>query len=138
MTQNAEKEDCNTECMKKINIETNHNIIRKIQQHIFVRKACMGESKISKQSWAEEAIKEKLENERDIHSCLLKNKSFTFLLSNDLEKEIEERIKIIKKFSRSSSRKKWLLDAFLQKIENERDEIKKHLDSSIEIAKKNN
>lgn len=98
----------------------------------------MGESKISKQSWAEEAIKEKLENERDIHSCLLKNKSFTFLLSNDLEKEIEERIKIIKKFSRSSSRKKWLLDAFLQKIENERDEIKKHLDSSIELAKKNN
>lgn len=120
-----------TESKKIVNVDTSEHLINKIKEHILIRKVFLGEKHISNHSWAEEAIREKIESEKSLQT-LLKTKVFTFLLDTELEKIMNDRIEISKQFTRSCSRKKWVLDAFLQKIENERDEIRKYLDKPID------
>lgn len=121
--ENMEKET-NAAELKICQIAANENIVKTIEQHIFIRKKCMGESEISKHGWANEAILTKLEKEKDLQSCILKSKSFSFLIARDLERKIDSRVELIKQLSGSCSRTKWILDAFLEKIEEERDTIR--------------
>lgn len=120
---------------RTISLSISKQIAQKIDQHLLVRKNFLNEINMSKHKWAQEAVKEKLEKEKNVQSCLIKNKSFNFELPKDLEDKINKRVDFAKKFSKSFSRKKWFLEAFLEKIEDERDVIKEHLDRSFDSLK---
>lgn len=120
---------------RTISLSLSEQIAKKIEKHILVRKSILKEIDVSKHKWALEAIKEKLEKEKDIRSCLTRNKSFNFELPDHLEEKIDERVDFVKKFSKSYSRKKWLVEAFLEKIDNEDGGIKTQLDQSFDFLR---
>lgn len=125
-TETSSEKDTSISKPKMCQIQANENIVKTIEQHIFIRKKCMGDSEVSKHIWANEAIQRKLAKETDLQSFILKSKTFCFYLTPEVEKIIESRVNKIKEFTGSCSRTKWILDAFLEMIEEEREDIRKH------------
>lgn len=92
----------------------------------------------SKQQWIKEAVQEKLEWERQNPETIPENKNLRIDIDSSLKEEIEKRVDLLKKRQRSYSKKKWLVDAFYEKLEREEansHKIMKKLLSSFKTTK---
>jgi hypothetical protein len=92
---------------------SNHiNLIKHFHNHAY-----------SKQIWIIEAIKERLEKEEKSEDLSLNiDKYLNFKLDEKTQDRVEKRVKILSQFSKSFSRKKWILEAIEEKLN--REEIK--------------
>ena len=94
-------------------------VYKKIDNHIRILQHSE-QKNLTKRKWVADAIKEKLEREVEInHNNIPKEKHLSFKIETVLHEEVEKRIELIRKFRRSFSKKQWILEALLEKIEKE-------------------
>jgi hypothetical protein len=98
------------------------DLYNRFNKHIHLLKR-LDNSSISKQSWITEAIKEKLEQEKQSSpESLARDKHISFRVEKQLSKSIEKSVETIRMFRRSFSKKQWFVEAIYEKLE--REEIK--------------
>lgn len=81
----------------------------------------------TKNTWILDAIKHKLERDEN---CLEipRERHIGITIDENLSKRILKKVDFIRKFRTSYSKKLWVIDAIMEKLENDRDELKKMLD----------
>ncbi len=114
---------------KRFSIRINENLHRRFNQHI-KRLKNINKSLATKQKWLVQAFQEKLENHDVSSSGILNEKLIHFKLDEQLYKEIEEKVEIIKKF-RSFSKKQWMIEAIYEKLDREEQQAKNDLEEKI-------
>lgn len=98
-------------------------IHERLQRHILILKKLVDRS-TTKQRWIISAVQEKLT--RDASKTLIpKADTLTVKLDEELEASLLKRIEFIKKFRFSFSKKQWLVEAILEKLDKDEAEIEK-------------
>lgn len=87
----------------------------------------------SKRSWAIEAIQEKLRSE-EVFPNFLKGKHLNLFISQELNKELEKKVALLKKFRKSYSKKKWIIEALHEKLEREENQAKMLIEKFKELS----
>lgn len=103
-----------------------------LDNHLTAIKALKG--KVTKQSWINQAIKEKLHKESSSFK-VSKLKTINFKIDQESLPGIETRVNFIKKFRRTYSRKLWIVEAIQEKLEKEAKSVQEEMEkikSSIE------
>lgn len=98
-------------------IEISESLHRKIEQLISTLNK-LNDRSHSKKSWAIEAIKEKLQAE-SASPNVVKEKHLNLFMSQQLNQELEKKVALHKKFRKSYSKKKWIMEALYEKLERE-------------------
>ena len=107
---------------KNCALRIDERLYRRITQHIQLLKRL--NIAINQQKWMEDAILKKLDKQekqnfaQSIHS----EKNLGFKINIELDAKIEKMVEIIKKFSSSYSKKKWILESIYEKLELEEKE----------------
>ena len=97
----------------------------RIEQHIiYVKK--LSDPNSTKQRWILHAVQEKLSREEKDQD-IPKERRLNIKLDKVTSKKVLKRVDLIKKFRTSYSKKQWFVDALLEKLEQEEQEIKKKL-----------
>ena|ERR1700722_7162032 len=97
---------------------------KQLNKHIHLLKKLENRNH-SKQSWLQEAVKEKLETEECFGDGLIEKDNFLSLkIPEPLCHRIEKRIELAKRFRVSYSLKKWFLEAVSEKLEREGEKAK--------------
>lgn len=123
------------------------HLYARLEKHITILKKIVDHT-TTKQRWFTDAIKEKLLNDKDPAS-FPKATTLNVKIRNDLYQAIHARIEYIRKFRDTYSKKQWIVDAVLEKLERDenpvklkmldltqpKDNAKVNLRSSIEEAK---
>jgi hypothetical protein len=76
----------------------------------------------SKQKWVEDAIREKLTND-ETKTLIPKANTIYVKIDDNLKNQMEKRIEFMKNFCSSYSKKRWLVDAVVEKLERDEKEI---------------
>ena|ERR1700722_1233402 len=101
--------------------ENHINYSFKVGENIFIRveKNVVLDS-ISKQRWLLTAIEEKLKNEKRLQKdAIPRERQMVVRIKNSLNKILNKRIETIKKFRKHYSKKQWILEAILEKLDRE-------------------
>lgn len=101
------------------------HIYERLEKHITILKKLVDRS-ASKQRWIIEAIKEKLLNDED-STQPPKATTLNVKIEENLCREVVERIEFIKKFRVSYSKKQWIVDAVLEKLDRDEKEVEKKM-----------
>lgn len=99
------------------------HIYERLEQHISILKKAVDRN-ITKQAWLINAIKEKLEND-SIDQHVPKANTLSVKIEEALENLILERIEHIKKFRSSYSKKQWIIDAVISKLDRDQTKVEK-------------
>ncbi len=109
-------------------IKIGEMLYRRIDDHIRTQKR-FGEKRQTKNAWLEEAVKEKLESERDFSAGNIpREKHLSVSLSKSLTDELEKRVELLKNLLEGYSKKRFILEAALEKLEREEAGLKKLMD----------
>lgn len=120
----------NDENLINFALTVSENLYNKIDGHVRVLRHIKKELK-SKKYWIIEAIQEKIDREKEIDSTIIpKEKCISFKIDKSLGNKIIRRIELIKKFRKSFSRKRWILEAIFEKMEEEEHLTRKILSDS--------
>jgi hypothetical protein len=123
---------------KSYSIELGKNLADRINKHIQLLKYLNHKIK-SKQVWAEKAIQEKLEREKDLPPDEgIEDEYFHFKISDQVQKEVKQRVKLIKQFKNSYSQKKWFLEAFYEKLDQDEQVAQQLMKDMLDVASKRN
>lgn len=115
--------------LKNFTIRISENLHKRFNQHINCLKHV---NRIkTKQNWIEDALREKLERDEKISYEILNEKLLRFKVNENLFLEIDNKVKIIKKF-RNYSKKQWILEAIYEKLDREEDPVKKCFSEKIQ------
>ena len=101
------------------------HIYSRLERHILILKKLIDRS-TTKQRWLSNAIKEKLARDEN-NQQLPKATYLSVKIEKDTEKEIGKKIEFAKKFRFSYSKKQWIVDAILEKLDQEETEDKSKL-----------
>ncbi|CUI18083.1 conserved hypothetical protein (plasmid) [Candidatus Protochlamydia naegleriophila] len=116
-------------------LRVGEDLYTRINKYIHVVKS-LEDKKITKQNWIREAVKEKLEKEKDVSpGSISRERVLTFKLEYPLIKAIEGQVEITKKFRYSYSKKKWFEEAFYEKLERDEHKAKTLLEKLVESQK---
>lgn len=101
------------------------HIYGRLEKHITILKKLIDRS-ATKQRWTSDAIKEKLLNDS---KCEQPPKASTLnvKIEKNLCKELVDRVEYIKQFRVSYSKKQWIVDAVLEKLDRDEKEVEKKL-----------
>ncbi len=129
--------DCNSilNQLKSYSLRIGQNLYKRISKHIQLLKN-LNNSVQTKQDWVEKAIEEKLERENTPQSNedMLADKYLHFKINSHLNEEIEKKVRIIRQFRTSFSKKQWILEAIYEKLDREESKSKDNLKSMLKIA----
>lgn len=73
----------------------------------------------TKQKWLLEAINEKIENETELPQEAISDKQLIVRIDENLNEKLDKKIAKIKKLRPNYSKKKWILEAICEKLEQE-------------------
>lgn len=107
-----------------------NHLHKKLSLHINVLKA-FEEGKTSNQKWITNAIKNKIKKtgKQNPHE-IPKDRKICIKIEDDLLEEINEKVEFLKKFNRTYSRSKLVVEAILDQLEEEREKASKLLEES--------
>lgn len=128
METNLEKNPRNSR--KLHNFFLPNHLHKKLTLHIDVLKA-FGDAKTNNQSWITNAIKNKIKKtgKQNPHE-IPKDRKICIKIEDDLLEEINEKVEFLKKFNRTYSRSKLVVEAILDQLEEEREKASKLLEDS--------
>lgn len=115
---------------KYLHIQVGEHVYDKIHNHVRKLKYLKNQS-LTKRAWIHEAIREKLDREKSI-SDLPRKKYLSITIDSALNEELEKRMLLIRKFV-LVSKKSWVLEALLEKLERDYAAIKE-LSEDLEIC----
>lgn len=107
------------------NITISPHIHERLERHILILKKLIDRG-VTKQNWITSAIKEKLKKDA-ANKQVPKVTTLSVKIDEDLDKLILERIEYVKKFRVSYSKKQWLVDAIIDKLDNDEPEAEKKI-----------
>ncbi|MGA8164358.1 MAG: hypothetical protein WB791_04945 [Waddliaceae bacterium] len=126
-TQEKEKPPLGNQITKTYTIRVNEHFFEKIDKQISILKYLEGQSQ-SKQRWIQEAVKEKIENEKEKDpQSIPMEKRLHFKLAKKDSEYISQRVSFVKKFRESFSQKQWLIEAIQEKLDREKIKTEKVL-----------
>lgn len=135
-TETIEKEDeidtCSNADVKYIDysVRIGANFFHRLNNHIRLRKH-VGFSN-SKQAWINEAIREKIESDKDKSlEDITGDKYLNIKINHYLNEEVEKLVEVIKKIRISFSKKQWLIEAILDKLDRDEPKIKQKFNERI-------
>jgi hypothetical protein len=112
-------------------INIGENLHNRINKHLHLLRH-LNSHTITKQKWVEEAANEKLEMEQKLGSASIPcDRYLHFKANKKLNEKIEKRVKVIKQFRKSFSKKLWLVEAIYEKLDRDDLEVKKLLEEKI-------
>lgn len=91
------------------------HIYERLDRHILILKKLIDRS-TTKQRWITNAIKEKILKEAN-NQQLPKATTLNIKIAKELEDELQRKVEFIRKFRASYSKKQWLVDAILEKLD---------------------
>jgi hypothetical protein len=100
------------------------NLYDKLDKHLFMLKAI--DSKRSRKAWVLEAIRERLVSE-NLNEDIPKERRLNISIDDPTLKKIDERVRLLKKFRTSYSKKQWILEAILDKLDKDNKKLKEQL-----------
>ena len=107
----------------------------RIANHIRALKHLKGE--YSKKKWIQEAIKERLQSYQKINLEKIKSdRSLNINMSRDTHNEIFKIVKILKKLGVRASKTEFLIEAILDKLEREEENVRKLFQNMLKKASK--
>ncbi len=96
-------------------VTISRHIHARLERHVLILKKLLDKG-ATKQNWMISAIKEKLA--RDLQDdSLPKATTITLKIDKELDEELNARVEFIKKFRQSYSRKQWIVDAVIEKLD---------------------
>jgi len=101
------------------------NIHERLEKHIFLLKKLIDTS-LTKQRWLLHAIKEKLDNDA-MDNSPPKPTTLHVKIDAEIDKKLLKRVEFIKKFRYSYSKKQWIVDAVLEKLDRDEKEVQKSI-----------
>ena len=105
------------------------HIYERLERHILILKKIIDRT-TTKQRWITHSIKEKLVKE-EASQLIPKATSLNVKLDEELEMELFKKVEFVKKFRTSYSKKQWLVDAVLEKLDRDEKGVEaKLLDST--------
>lgn len=107
------------------------HIHERLERHILILKKLVDRG-MTKQRWVTSAIREKLEKDSSDEQ-LPKATTLSVKIEADLEKSIFQRIEYVKQFRFSYSKKQWLVDAIIDKLDREEAEAEKKLSTTKQL-----
>lgn len=97
----------------------------RLERHIFILKKLVAKS-TTKQDWLLNAITEKFandENKQELPKAAIVN----IKINKEIDKELIRRIEFIKKFRCSYSKKQWLVEAVLEKLDRDETAVEQRI-----------
>ncbi len=120
--------------LKNISLNVGEHLFRCLSKHIRQLK-CLDNSIRNRDEWIEQAIKEKLDNDKNVDlDQSLKQKTISLKVSPEVFEDLEKRVALIRKFRRSYSKKQWLVDAIYEKLDRDMQRIKAFVEEKINNA----
>lgn len=121
--------------LKSCSLRIGGNLYRRITKHIQLLKN-LNDRIQTRQSWVEKAIEEKLEmdDSLQLNEDMLTDKYLHFKISLHLNEKIEKKVRIIKQFRTSFSKKQWILEAIYKKLDREEYKSKESLKNLLAEA----
>lgn len=105
---------------QQLQIKVDNVLYKIVDNHISVLKL-LKQTKATKNEWLLSALKEKLEREKVLSpSSIPKEKHITVKLGKELQEVLEARISVLDRITRGYSKKRFFLEAILEKIEHEK------------------
>lgn len=99
----------------------NKTLHEKLEKLVHLCRATINSDQ-TKQAWVREAIKEKLSLE-NINEDIPKERRISLKIEEDLLKQIEERVEILKNYLTSYSKRLWIIDAIYEKMDRDEKEL---------------
>jgi predicted transcriptional regulator len=118
LNSNTSKTPSTTPSKEKYIVEIGDALHKKIDKIVRVLNRLDNKSH-SKKSWVLEAIQEKLSAEHHQPDEIIGSKHLTLSFEDDVKAKLDEIVAFQKKFRKTYSRKKWILEAIYEKIERE-------------------
>lgn len=121
---------------KAISIRVGEHLFSRVDTHVRTIRF-LDKNSPKKKGWIATAIQERLEQEKGIKSPqdILKGvpctKHFNFILEPELNEALENHVNILKKVRNGFSKKQWVLEAIIAKLEQEEMNFKKLLDKEL-------
>jgi hypothetical protein len=105
----------------------------RLERHVQILKKLIDRS-ATKQRWLFDSIEEKLA--RDIENPTVpKESTINVKIDKEQDKQIHERIEFMKKFKCSYSKKQWIVEAILEKLERDEKEVDQKIIEQTEKKK---
>lgn len=101
------------------------HIHERLERHLLILKKLIDRG-MTKQIWITSAIKEKLRKDSDKNQ-IPKASTLSVKIDQELDKLILERIEYVKKFRVSYSKKQWLVDAIIDKLDSEEQDAERKI-----------
>jgi hypothetical protein len=110
------------------------HIYQKLEKHLFLLKTV--DTKRTRKTWILEAIQEKLANET-INDDIPKQKRVSVEIDESTHQQLDQRVNLMKKFHTTYSKKQWILDAILEKLDKDNKKISEKLTKIKDDCNKN-
>lgn len=107
--------------MNAYSFTVSQHIHERLDRHVFLLKKLIQRG-ASKQKWVVDAIKEKLTND-ETKTSIPKANTIYVKIDDNLKIQMEKRIEFMKNFCSSYSKKRWLVDAVVEKLERDEKEV---------------
>lgn len=105
--------------LKRYTLRVSEHLFKKIEKQILVLKYLDNRCQ-SKQEWIQTAVKEKIENEKEISpESIPKERRLHFKIEKNHGDYISGMVSFRKQFRESFSQKQWLIEAIQEKLERE-------------------
>jgi polyribonucleotide nucleotidyltransferase len=130
--ENSEKENiCTQPVVYAIKIKA--ELDERISHHVRALKYLEGG--YSKKRWIQEAIKEKLQiyQKKDLEKAQ-SDRTLNFSISRHTHDEIDKIIRILKKLKISTSKTEFFIEAIIEKLERDEENVKKLFQNMLKIA----
>lgn len=122
--------------LKSYTVHIADHIYKLLEEHIHMMK-CLEDKSYTRQNWVINALKEKLHRSND-KELLLKDRHLQLKLDQLMHENIESKVKLIKNFRRTYSRKKWIVEAIYEQLEREKEKAKQLLQALHNKSKESN
>lgn len=106
-------------------VSVSPHIFNRLEQHILFVKRLSNRNE-TRQNWVLEAIKDKLTRDERCHD-IPKECRLNLKIDEITAQKLFKRVELIKKFRTSYSKKQWILDAILERLDREEKKIKQQL-----------
>lgn len=108
-------------------IRLSEHLFEKLEKHVMLLRHLDG-STMSKHAWIIQAIQDKLDKEEDLRlSSIPKERSMSIRLPEKLAEQLDKQVDIIGNFRVSFSKKKYIVEAIFEKLEQEEKKAQKLL-----------
>lgn len=121
--------------LKPLSLRVEENIFERVDIHVRSLKH-LNKQKINKKEWIAKAISEKLANETEIGINIPRAKQLNLKIDLALSEDLDKRVQFIKKFRESFTKKQWIVEAILEKLEREEAKTKESFKEMHKISLK--